>query len=88
LLLLQAATARARDRSDAGAASVRRAVEVAREQQAPWLELIALVELCAQHDATTAERQGLAALVDHLREAAGTEPIVRARSLLQSMKPA
>ena len=69
-------------------ASVRRAVEEAREQQAPWLELIALVELCAHHDASTAERQALAELVDQLPEAAGTEPVVRARSLLQAAKPA
>jgi hypothetical protein len=69
-------------------ASVRRAVEEARKQQAPWLELIALVELCAHRSASTAERRALAELVDHLPEAAGTEPVVRARSLLQPVKPA
>ena len=66
---------------------MRRAVEEAREQQAPWLELLALVDLCAHHDASTAERQALAALVDRLPEAAGTEPVERARSLLTTKPP-
>ena len=71
LLLLQAAIARAQKRPEAGTASVRRAVEEARKQQAPWLELIALVELCAHRSGSTAERQALAELVDQLPEAAG-----------------
>ena len=86
LLLLQASIARAEERSEAGATSVRRAVQVAREQQAPWLELIALEELCAHHDASKAERQALADLVDRLPEAADTEPVVRARLLLKAAK--
>jgi tetratricopeptide (TPR) repeat protein len=88
LLLLQAAIDLAHQRPEAGMASVRRAVEVAREQQAPWLELIALVELCARGGASTAERQALAERVEQLPEAAATEPVVRARSLLQPVKPA
>jgi DNA-binding winged helix-turn-helix (wHTH) protein/tetratricopeptide (TPR) repeat protein len=88
LLLLQAAIERVQKRLGAATASMRRAVEKAREQQAPWLELIALVELCAHGSASTAERQALAALVDQLPEAAGTEPVVRARTLLQLVKPA
>jgi tetratricopeptide (TPR) repeat protein len=87
LLLLQSAIARAQDQPEAGAASVRRAVEEARAQQAPWLELLALAQLCAHHGASTAERQALAALVDQLPEAAGTEAVERARSLLQPAKP-
>ena len=88
LLLLQAAIARAQGRPEAGAASARRAVEEARAQEAPWLELLALVELCAHHDAEAGERRAVAALVDQLPEAAGTEPVERARSLLQMAKPA
>ncbi len=88
LLLLQAAIARAQGRPEAGAASVRHAALVARTQEAPWLELLALAELCAHHNASTAERQALAELLDQLPEAAGTEPAVRARSLLQQAKPA
>jgi len=52
------------------------------------LELIALAELCAHHDASTLERQALAVLADQLPEASGTKPMVRARSLLQPAKPA
>jgi DNA-binding winged helix-turn-helix (wHTH) protein/tetratricopeptide (TPR) repeat protein len=88
LLLLQAAIARAQGRPEAGAASARRAVEEARAQEAPWLELLALVELCAHHDAKAGERRALAALVDQLPEAADTQPVERARSLLQMPKPA
>ena len=87
LLLLQGAIARAQGRPEAGAASVRRAVEAAREQQAPWLQLLALVELCAHHDPSTAERQALAAWVDRLPEAAGTATMERARSLLTTNPP-
>jgi len=88
LLLLQAAVARAQGRPEAAAVSVRRAVEEARTQEAPWLELLALAELCAHHGASTPERQALAVLVDQLPEAASTEPVARARSLLQRGKSA
>ncbi|MDH4612302.1 AAA family ATPase [Pseudomonas sp. BN102] len=87
LLLLEAAIARMQGRPDAGSAAVRRAVEEARGQEAPWLELLALVELCGQHDAAAEERQALAALVEQLPEADGTELVKRARSLLQAAKP-
>jgi ATP/maltotriose-dependent transcriptional regulator MalT len=88
LLLLQAAIARARGQADASSGSVRRAIEEARTQQAPWLELLALVELCAHHDAAPEERDALAMLVDQLPETADTEPVTRARLLLQASKPA
>jgi ATP/maltotriose-dependent transcriptional regulator MalT len=87
LLLLEAAIARARGAADAGSGSVRRAIEEARTQQAPWLVLLALVDLCAHHDAATEERDALAMLVDQLPEAADTEPVTRARLLLQASKP-
>jgi DNA-binding winged helix-turn-helix (wHTH) protein/tetratricopeptide (TPR) repeat protein len=82
LLLLQGAIARAQGRREASAASVRRAVEEARKQDAPWLALLTLTELCAHHDASMAERQALAELVEQLPEAADTEPVERARSPL------
>ena len=69
------------------AASVRRAIEEARAQEAPWLELLALVDLCEHHDAAAAERSALAALVDRLPEAGDTVPMRRARSILQAVKP-
>ena len=87
LLLLEAAIARAQGRLEVGSAAVRRAVEEARVQEASWLELLALVELCGQHEAAAEDRQALAALVERLPEAAGTEPVRRARALLQAAKP-
>jgi tetratricopeptide (TPR) repeat protein len=87
LLLLEAAIARTQGRPDAGSLAVRRAVEEARTQEAPWLELQALVELCGHHDATAEDRQALAALLGQLPETEGTELVKRARSLLQAAKP-
>ncbi|WP_137820657.1 AAA family ATPase [Pseudomonas sp. 2FG] len=88
LLLLEAAVARGQGRVEAGSAAVRRAVLEARAQEAPWLELLALLQLCEQHDATVEEHQALAALIDQLPETEGTEPVRRARALLQAAKPA
>nr|WP_218584789.1 AAA family ATPase [Pseudomonas sp. KD5] len=87
LLLLEAAIARMQDRLDAGNIAARRAIEEARTQAAPWLELLALVELCEHHDAATEDRRTLAALVEQLPETDGTELVKRARSLLQATKP-
>jgi DNA-binding winged helix-turn-helix (wHTH) protein/tetratricopeptide (TPR) repeat protein len=86
LLLLEAAIALAQGQPDAGIAAVRRAVDEARAQEAPWLELLALVELCEHHDATAEDQQALATLVDQLPETHGTELVKRARSLLQAAK--
>jgi tetratricopeptide (TPR) repeat protein len=87
LWLLEAAIARAQGRPDA-AASVRSAIEEARAQEAPWLELLALVDLCEHHEAAAADRSALALLVDRLPEAGDTVPVRRARSFLQAVKPA
>ena len=81
LMQLEAAVARASGRADAGAAALRRSIAEARSEQAAWLELLALVDLCEHHAATAKERQRLAALIDALPEAAATEPVRRARSL-------
>jgi ATP/maltotriose-dependent transcriptional regulator MalT len=88
LLLIEAAIARACGEAAAARASVRRAVAEAREQEAPWLELIALLELCEHDRATAKERQALAALVDRLPEAADTTAVTRARALLGKTKVA
>lgn len=81
LLLLQAAIARAGGAPEAGLAAARRAAEEARAQEAPWLELMALVELCENHPAAWPERRDLAALVERLPEAADTALMNRARVL-------
>ncbi|MHC8395345.1 AAA family ATPase [Pseudomonas sp. LB3P93] len=88
LLLLEAAISRAQGQPGAGIAAVRRAVEEARAQEAPWLELQALVELCEHPDATAEDHQALAMLVDQSPETDGTELAKRARSLIHAAKPA
>lgn len=88
LLLLEAAIWRAQGQPDAGIASVRRAAAEARAQEAPWLELQALVELCEHPDATADDHLALATLVDQLPETHGTDLAKRARSLIRAAKPA
>ena len=86
LFLLEAAIARGRGESAVARDSVRRAVEEARAREAPWLELIALLELCEHDGATTEDRRALAALVDQLPEATSTTAVKKARTLLGQTK--
>lgn len=81
LLLLEAAIARAQGRTGAAVASARRAVEEARAQEAPWVELLALADFCEHHGATAEDSLALAALADRLPEAADTDAMRKARSL-------
>jgi predicted ATPase/DNA-binding winged helix-turn-helix (wHTH) protein len=82
LLLLQSAVARGQGRLEPAAACARHAVQLAREQEAPWLELLALVELCAHDDAAAEPRRALVELLAQLPETVGTEAVIRARGLL------
>ena len=88
LFLIEAAIARGRGDSAGARASIRHAVTEARTQEAPWLELLALVELFEGTRATAEDRQALAALVDQLPEAIGTTLFAKARTLLDGKKPA
>ena len=72
LLLIEAAIAEARGDMASAYESMRRAVAEARMQEAPWLELMALRELCAHDDATDDERRALAALTAQLPQATGS----------------
>ena len=82
LFVMQAAIARARDDRTGADAAIRQAIAEARTQEAPWLELMALIELCDQHSATAKDRRALSALVDQLPEAHDTAAVARARALL------
>ncbi len=82
LLLIQGAVARARGQPAAADASIRRALEESRAQEAPWLELLALTELCAGSTAKSADRRALGALVSELSEGSDTPAYARARVLL------
>ncbi|MHC8367238.1 ATP-binding protein [Pseudomonas sp. ZT5P21] len=88
LLLLEAAIARAQGRPDASSNAVRHAVAEARAQEAPWLELLALVELCEHHDVAAEDHQALSTLIDQLPETHGTELAKRARSLIHAARSA
>jgi DNA-binding winged helix-turn-helix (wHTH) protein/tetratricopeptide (TPR) repeat protein len=88
LFVMQAAIGRARGDRAAADAAIRRAIAEARAQEAPWLELMALIELCDRHSATAKDRRALAALVDQLPEALDTAAVARARALLDKTKSA
>jgi DNA-binding winged helix-turn-helix (wHTH) protein/tetratricopeptide (TPR) repeat protein len=83
LLLIEGALAQALGQSGVAQSSVRRAVEEARTQEAPWLELTALTALCEREPVAAEDREALAALVDRLPEAAETTLVSRARALLK-----
>jgi ATP/maltotriose-dependent transcriptional regulator MalT len=80
LLTIEASIARARGKRAEAEAALRRAVAEAREQQAPWLELAPLRELC-DSSGTKQDRDALAALIEAMPETKDTRPISKARSL-------
>jgi DNA-binding winged helix-turn-helix (wHTH) protein/tetratricopeptide (TPR) repeat protein len=82
LYLLEGTIARALGDPAAAGASLRHALEEARAQEAPWLELLALTALCEHGDGTAKDKGALAALVKQLPEARGTEALAKAQSLL------
>jgi hypothetical protein len=88
LFLLRGAIGRGRGQRAAARASAGRAGGEARARQAPWLELMALIELCEHGGATAEDLHALAALVDQLPEAGDTAAVGKARALLGSTKPA
>ena len=85
LLLTQAAIARGQGNSRLASDSVQRAIAEAREQGAAWFEMLAMMVLIDQSDATSEDRQAFAALVSQLPEISGTVAFSRAQALLQSL---
>ncbi|HWZ74303.1 MAG TPA: AAA family ATPase [Casimicrobiaceae bacterium] len=88
LFLMEATIARARGERKGADASVRRAIAEARAQEAPWLELIALTELCERDRVRPEDRSALAAVVDQLPEASGTTAVAKARALIETTRRA
>jgi tetratricopeptide (TPR) repeat protein len=82
LLVIEASIARARGKPREAEAALRRALAEAREQEAPWLELMPLLELCAARGASRTDREALAALVERMPEARDTQAVARARAIL------
>jgi DNA-binding winged helix-turn-helix (wHTH) protein/tetratricopeptide (TPR) repeat protein len=83
LFMIEGAIASARGDRKAAKTSLRRAVAEAREQDVPWLQLLALVELCGTGEAAAEDRSALAELVDQLPEASDTAVLLKARALLK-----
>jgi DNA-binding winged helix-turn-helix (wHTH) protein len=86
LHLIAAAIARGREQRELADASTRRAVAEARAQEAPWTQLITLLDLAEHGGATADEWRDLAALVERLPEAAETAAFGRAQRLLDKTK--
>jgi DNA-binding winged helix-turn-helix (wHTH) protein/tetratricopeptide (TPR) repeat protein len=82
LFVIEASLARTRGKPRDAEAALRRALAEAREQQAPWLELAPLAELCAARGASRGDREELAALIDRMPEAKHTQAVARARAIL------
>ena len=82
LLLLKAAIAHGRGELAAVDVALRRALEESRSQGAPWLELLALTDLCKRSTATVDDRRALRAVLEQLREGTDTASYVRARALV------
>jgi hypothetical protein len=81
LLLLEARIADALGEQKCAAESIRRAVAEARSQEAPWLEMVALSDLCARKDATPEDRQALGRALEQV-DGADTAPVKRAQAVL------
>ena len=86
LLLLDGRIADALAEPDRSRESVRQALAEARTQEAPWLELLALSELCRHDDATAEDRRALATIVDQLPEAGDTSAETNAKALVNNRK--
>ena len=86
LFAMQADIARTGGDRAAADAAIRRAIAEARAQEAPWLELMVLTELCDHHSATAKDRRALVALVERVPEARNTAAVTKARALLDKTK--
>jgi hypothetical protein len=84
LLQIEAAIARGRGEEQAARNSVLRAIDEAKQQEAPWLELLARLDLCQSIGATAEDRDAMAKLVERLDEAGDTPLVNRARALLDA----
>jgi DNA-binding winged helix-turn-helix (wHTH) protein/tetratricopeptide (TPR) repeat protein len=84
LLLLQGAIAAAQGNAAVAGSSMRAALDEAREQEAPFLELRVLVHLIEHGSARPDDLAALRTCVDALEEANDTLVVARARALLKA----
>jgi len=83
LLMIEAVIAQSRGDSAASETSIRHAVIEARAQGAPWLELLAVSELCKRAKPAVEDLQELTMLVNMLTEANDTSQMSIARELIK-----
>jgi len=89
LLMLEARIADALGERRGARDALLAAVAEARTQEAPWLELLALVAICERGDATVEELAALREVVEGLTEGLDMPAVARARALLcRSRAPA
>jgi ATP/maltotriose-dependent transcriptional regulator MalT len=81
--LLQGAVARARGQPAAADAAIRAALDESRAQEAPWLQMLALTDLCAGSTAKSADRRALGVLVSELAEASDAPAYARAKAVFE-----
>ena len=84
LLLLEARVADARGEPARAREWIERALSEAREQEARWLELTALVALCERRDGTAEEWRAFTASMSEITEGLDTPLVTRARALLEA----
>jgi hypothetical protein len=87
LHLIDAAIARHRSNQVRADAAIRNAVDEARAQASPWLELLALTDLVENAAPDAGELDALAALLARMDEAQDTRLVVRARALVAGHQP-
>ena len=86
LLVLDARIAYALGESKRAGEAIRQAIDEARAQEAPWLEMIALSAVCERKDATTRHRQALRLALEKIAGGRDTPPVARALALLDGMR--
>jgi len=82
LLLLKRRVAVALGNPQDAAESGRQAVSEARRQQSPWLEIVALVDVCDAPDASPDDIEALRNVVAGLQESSSAPLVARAQALL------
>ncbi|MBK7767126.1 MAG: hypothetical protein IPI44_14110 [Sulfuritalea sp.] len=88
LLVLDARIAYALGESKRAGEAIRQAIDEARAQEAPWLEMIALSAVCERKDATKRHREALRLVLERVTGGRDTPPVARVLALLEGMRGA
>ena len=88
LLVRDARIAYALGESKRAGEAIRQAIDEARAQEAPWLEMIALSAVCERKDATKRHREALRLVLERVTGGRDTPPVARVLALLEGMRGA